>query len=184
MPSISCDSQGRAHLVDQRAGSSRSASQTAAVRLWLYGTSTRIEERPVEGRRSGSALRLLRIEKPQGGAKTVALSQAVLELGNCVRFVSTVEGAVASRLALDPVSLDQLEHERRRLAERLQQTLGASSSQRTPDVVRGQPEAGIHQPNVAARIRRGRPSRPREGRPKIPASPPRVLRRSRCSRRR
>jgi hypothetical protein len=70
--------------------------------------------------------------------------------GKTLRTDGAVQCAGAHDLAIDAMRFDEIEHQLRRVAKDIEQALAVDGAEDAGQVIRHDPHAGIHQPDISA----------------------------------
>ncbi|MNP06309.1 hypothetical protein D3C76_982850 [compost metagenome] len=79
------------------------------------------------------------------------LRATAAQVGQPAGVVRHVQGAFAARLAVDAIPVDQREHQGRRIPQHAVEPPADVRAEAGLDLVRRNPHAGIHQPDIASR---------------------------------
>ena len=137
--------------MDRGARGDRGAAKPARVGERLDGSGAHVEERTGVNVGADPRRRLCGRQRPDGRAALAPLLRALLDLRDARAADRAMQRAVAHRLTVDGVRVDELEHLGRRLAEQRQDSFAVVRSEPLHDVARLKPQAGVDQADVAPR---------------------------------
>ena len=115
----------------------------------MDGAGAHVEERARVSLGSDPRRRLGGGKRPDRRTALAPLLRALLDLREARAADRAMQRAVANRLAVDGVRVNELEHLGRRPAEQRQDPFAVIRSERLDDLARRQPHAGVDQANVA-----------------------------------
>ena len=138
-------------LVHAGAGFDGGAGEAAAIGEGLDGAGAGIPQGAVEALRAGAAGGFLGIEQLDRRAEAVALPEAIAQVVEAGGGMGEVEGAGAGGFAVDTLAVDDVEDGGGPCGEGGHQAHAVGFAGMGDDVVGRRPEAGIDQPDIAAR---------------------------------